>query len=132
MFEIARQFCQTSVQCTCPAHEAYACQRTCEAALHWSGALRRIIKPCTWAPSSFQQASIILIGGYAVQWKDLGRYPFRITKQDFAPGEGDAATGELTSSVSSSYCTMTACPHTHKYAHARPTPSVLLMVAGPC
>ena len=49
------------------------------------------------------QASIILVGGFHVDWQQLGRYPFRIARGDFDPGAGGAALGEAMCIICSAY-----------------------------
>lgn len=42
------------------------------------------------------QLSIILVGGFHVEWTELGRYPFRIAQDEFNPKLGGAALGKST------------------------------------
>ena len=49
------------------------------------------------------QASIILVGGFHVDWQQLGRYPFRIARGDFDPGAGGAALGAAMCIICSAY-----------------------------
>jgi hypothetical protein len=41
-----------------------------------------------------RQVSIVLVGAFSVGWAELGRFPFRIARGDFDPGQQGPPLGQ--------------------------------------
>eukprot|EP00798_Chlamydomonas_sp_ICE-L_P021347 gene21347-28282_t len=51
-------------------------------------------------------ASIIFVGSFDVDWNDLGKFPFRIDKYEFNPGDGGGALGAWLAMVLTYCCSL--------------------------
>lgn len=50
--------------------------------------------------------AVIMVGGFHVEWNELGRYPFRISMGDFNPADGGAALGAWLAMVLTYVCSL--------------------------